>query len=350
MTSTQSERGKLLSQYVCARIIDMTGINIGLFDFDRNNSLYYFALNADEQIYLRYGGRDAESAETYLDFDSLNLALTKGLELHEAHKRGELPAPEKPKPLYPRDIPLLKEEVLDRRRCVECHLIGDYTMQQTEWDGALDKLRWMYRSPDPKTVGIHFDVPKGLAIERAEDAAAEAGMQPGDVLTHVADMRVYTFGDFQYQYDKTPRDAESVEFTVERNGAPLDITMTLPLEWWLTDLYYRFLTVEPLLYAEFRPLDDTEKEALGLPLDGFASEVTGVDTSAQVLNLHTLEEGDIVYEVAGIQRNSFTKRVDVHIKLEMESGIRFNVRLLRNGEPMDMSVRAYRQFFRKAKL
>ncbi len=47
-----------MSQYVRVRITDMTNIDIGLFDFDGYNALYYFIMNADEQIYMRYGGRD----------------------------------------------------------------------------------------------------------------------------------------------------------------------------------------------------------------------------------------------------------------------------------------------------
>ena len=51
----------------------------GLFDFDRHNTLYFFALNTEEQIYLRYGGRTAESPTSRLDLESLVLALEKGL-------------------------------------------------------------------------------------------------------------------------------------------------------------------------------------------------------------------------------------------------------------------------------
>ncbi len=58
----------------------MKGIDIGLFDFDRHNALYYFIMNADEHIYMRYGGRDSESADAYLDLESLEVALEQGLE------------------------------------------------------------------------------------------------------------------------------------------------------------------------------------------------------------------------------------------------------------------------------
>jgi len=77
-------------QYVCARIIRMDDVDIALFERDWNNTLYYFVMNADEHIYMRYGGRDARGPTTYLDLDSLELALAKGLELHQQYKNGEI--------------------------------------------------------------------------------------------------------------------------------------------------------------------------------------------------------------------------------------------------------------------
>ncbi|MCH7961281.1 MAG: hypothetical protein IIC49_03005, partial [Planctomycetes bacterium] len=69
--------------------------------------------------------RDADSPETYLNLDSLELALRLGLEQHEKYRKGELPKLPRPEPFYPRDIPLLKRVVIDAGRCVECHLIAD---------------------------------------------------------------------------------------------------------------------------------------------------------------------------------------------------------------------------------
>lgn len=71
LTEEDTKRGRLLQQYVTARVTQMDGINLGLFDFDRYNTLYFFVLNANEQIYLRYGGRDTQSATTYLNLESL---------------------------------------------------------------------------------------------------------------------------------------------------------------------------------------------------------------------------------------------------------------------------------------
>ncbi len=54
----------MLQNYIRVRVIDMTGIDINLFSYDRHFSIYFFAVSPDEQIYLRYGGRDARSADS----------------------------------------------------------------------------------------------------------------------------------------------------------------------------------------------------------------------------------------------------------------------------------------------
>src|SRR5215217_2205847 len=128
LSPKNSPRGKLLSQYVCVRITRMDDVDIALFERDWNNTIYYFMMNADEQIYSRYGGRDARGPESYLDLDSIELALAKGLELHKQYQNGELKKTQRPKPVFPREIPPLVERTFARNQCVECHLIGDFEL------------------------------------------------------------------------------------------------------------------------------------------------------------------------------------------------------------------------------
>src|SRR6266446_1939909 len=90
LSPKDSPLGKQLAQYVCVRITRMDDVDVALFDRDWNNAIYYFVMNADEQIYFRYGGRDSQSADTYLDLSSLELALRQGLELHRRYQQKEL--------------------------------------------------------------------------------------------------------------------------------------------------------------------------------------------------------------------------------------------------------------------
>jgi hypothetical protein len=347
LTPKNSPRGQLMQQYVLARIVTMAGIDIGLFDFDRHNSIYFFVLNADEQIYLRYGGRDAEDGGTYLDLDSIELAMRHGLKQHELFKAGKLPRQPRPAPKFPQEIASLKKEVIERNRCIECHLIGDYGAQDLEKAGKLDKIKTLWPSPDLKTLGIHLDAPKGLLVGKAEGAAARAGMRAGDLITAFNQSPVLTFGDLQYVYGRLDRNAQRIKLTVERAGKPKTLTISLPIEWWYTDTSFRFWTVEPMVYFTSKPLAPDQKRKLNFKADGFASEVTEVDPLGESLKLHTLKAGDIIYAVEGVGSSKLTRNVELYIKLTARAGERVRLKLLREGKPMEMTLKTYRQYFRK---
>lgn len=336
-----------MDQYVCARITRMDDADLGLFDYDRNNTLYFFLMNADERIYMRYGGRDAQSPDTYLNLDSLELALAKGLELHQRYQRGELPKTERPKPWFARDLPLLVERTIGRNACVECHLIGDFQNLHREKEGVLDKAIHLFRSPDVRTIGIHLDVPKGLAVREAREEAAAAGMRAGDRIAGVNGVPVWTFGDLQHRYDQVPRDATTVRMTVERGGSERELSIALPLRWWLTDIRYRQLSVDPRVYFDSRPLTAEEKGKLGLDPAGFASEVKRVDSFAELMKVHELKTGDIVVAVDGAVRDPIANTAELYIKLRKTAGDTVNVDLIRGGERMTMPVKTLRMAFRK---
>jgi len=325
----------------------MDDVDIALFDYDRYNTLYFFLMNPDERIYMRYGGRGPKSPLTYLDLSSLEVALEQGLEMHERYQNGELAKADRPEPLFPRDIPALLEATTQRSRCVECHLIGDLQNVQRQRDGNLDRLMHMYRSPDIKTIGIDLDVPKGLVVARTRGAVRAAGMKPGDRITHLNGAPVLTFGDLQYQYDKVRRDAKQIRIRVDRDGESAGLAITLPEYWWWTDLTYRQWSVEPRVYFKSRPLTDAEKRQYGLDPGGFASQVTLTEGFAQILKLHQLQAGDIVFGVDGVERDEIANTAELFIKLHKNPGDTFVLDLLRDGKRTKMEVKTTSVAFRK---
>jgi len=103
-----------------------------------------------------------------------------------------------------------------------------------------------------------------------------------------------------------------------------------------------------VLYIFTEPLSDTEKRALELPVDGFAVRITEVDPAAQVYNLHELKEGDIIYEVDGVRSDPRTRYADRHIQLTKTAGDPIEIKVLRDGERLDMQIWTHRQSFRKS--
>lgn len=347
LSPTESPRGKLLSQYVCARIVRLDDVDLGLFDWDRHNTLYYFALNADEQIYLRYGGRDSRGATSYLDLQSIELALAKGLDMHALYKEGKLPKAERPKPVFAREFPLLVDRTIGRNACVECHLVADYRNQHRELDGTIDRIRDMYRSPDIRMIGIQLDVPKGLVVKEAGGAAQDAGMAPGDRIAALNGAAVWTFGDFQYRYDQVDRQAKEVQITVDRGGESVDLAVALPAYWWLTDLTFRHWTIEPRMYFAARPLTEAEKREHGLEPAGFASEVTTVESTAALLKSHELQKGDIIFGIDGVQTDEVANSADLYIRLRKTAGDTYTLDVIRKGERLQMPLKTFKMGFRK---
>jgi hypothetical protein len=325
----------------------MDDVDVGLFDRDWNNTLYFFMLNADEQIYMRYGGRDAASPDTYLDLDSLELALKQGVELHRQYLAGGAKPFARPKPLFPREIPLLVKRTFAQRQCVECHLIGNFQNLEREQAGTLDKLTHLYRSPDIKTIGITLDVPKGLIVKEAGGAVQAAGMKPGDRITAFNGTAVWTFGDLQYVYDKVDRKATQIQITVDRNGESVVLPITLPLRWWWTDLRFRQSSVEARTHFEDRALTDEDKKKLGLKPEGFASRVSYVADLAKVMKTHDLRVGDIIVGVDGVESDELANTADLYIQLRKTPGDVAMLDVLRDGKRTRMPLKTFRMNFRQ---
>ena len=347
LSPKDSPLGKQLDQYVCVRITRLDSIDVGLFEHDRNNATYFYALNSDEQIYWRYGGRDSASAETYLQTDSLLLALKQGLDLHRRYLAGDLPKTARAKPLFPRQIPLLVKRTFDNNQCVECHLVQDFENMHKELDGTLVPLRDLYKSPDIKTLGIYLDVPQGLLVREAKGAAIAGGMRSGDRITALNDTPVYTFGDLQYHYDKVDRQADRLHLTVDRAGKPVKLTIDLPTRWWWTDLRFRQSSVDPRLYFEDKPLSAEDKQRLGLKPEGFASEVKYVSDFARVMRAHDLKIGDVVFAVDGVDTDPLAHTAELYLKLRKAVGTEVTLDVLRAGQKMKMPLKSSRMSFRK---
>lgn len=347
LSPKDSPLGKVMSQYVCVRVVRMDDVDVGLFDRDWNNPIYFFVLNADEQIYMRYGGRESQSPDTYNSLDSLQLALEQGLVLHQRYLQGSLPKQPRPNPLFPREMPLLVERTFAQHQCVECHLIGDFQNIQRERDGKLDKLSQLYRSPDIKTLGILLDVPKGLVVKQASGAVAAAGMKPGDRIVAWNGTPVFTFGDVQYRYDKVDRHATSIAITVDRSSQSVDLHVDLPPRWWWTDLRFRQSSVDPRLDFEDRPLTRDEKQKLGLPHDGFASQVKYVSDMARIRNSHDLRVGDVIVAVDGVERDEFANTAELYLKLHTKAGDSAKLEVIRDGKRITMPIQTYVLSFRK---
>ncbi len=149
-----------MSKYVLVRLQRIELLDIGHFEFDPNVTVYFFVINADEHIYLRYGGRDDASPESYINLKSLEVALDRGLEQHKLWQDGKLPAAPRAPAKFVKDYQEIREGPLKKNGCVHCHMIGQGITGDLIRTGKLDKRvdPWVY--PDVKQLGIILDAEK----------------------------------------------------------------------------------------------------------------------------------------------------------------------------------------------
>lgn len=335
------------------RVTDLTGIDIGLYDYDRHFSIYFFAVSPDEQIYLRYGGRDADSADSYLDLDALVLALEAGLEQHQLWQNDALPKAERPQPKFPRNIETLRaaEMTADNKpigRCIECHMVADYEVVEKEAAGTLDKPRDIFRSPDIRAIGIHLNVPSGLVVAETTGPAAAGGLLAGDKILAIENVPVLTFGDFLYIYDRVDRTSTELSLTVERQTSRLELNLELPRRWWVHDLKFRRWSVDPVTDFDSEPLTAERKSQLGLGAQSFACEVTRTRHWAATLDYHSLEVGDVILSVNGIGADPLATNCALYIQLRVRAGESVTLGVMRDGEHIDTVLNTQRKHFRKS--
>ncbi len=328
----------MLEQFECVRVTDLTGIDVGHFDFDRDLTVFMFILNADEDIYLRYGGRDDGSADTYLNTESLIRALQQGLDLHQRFQAGEWQSAPRAEPRFPRDYPQIKREQVDQGNCVHCHMIGAGDTRTQQSAGTLDKLVDLWVYPDIKRLGLELDVREGLELKKVTAAGKQAGLRKRDQITSVAGEPVYSFADLQYALHRLPREAQAVSIGVQRRDELLELSVELAENWRVTRIGRRSNLHALTPFPEFwgRELEVREKRDLGLDADAFACEVTKfwVNTNGKRAGLRV---GDIVYAVDGVRSSPLTAHPSVYIRLHYETGDRPTLHVVRGRQQLELT-------------
>ncbi len=215
------------------RLAQIEDADLRLFDFDLDLTFMVFFMNADEQIYGRFGGRDAESPDSRQSLVGLHYAMKAALETHR--KQGVAAQSERNEPLSIRD--------LMRRRsfsgCVHCHQAKEMLDNRLKQDGQWT-AESIWRYPLPDNLGLILEVDRGDVIKRVvpDSPAAELGLKSGDVILRIAGVDVRSFADAQYALDRAPTKG-TTDVVWHRDGQPLTGPLTLPDGWRRTDISWR---------------------------------------------------------------------------------------------------------------
>jgi hypothetical protein len=320
---------------VLVRLTDIRGVNLDVFDFDYDLVWAGLFLNADEKVYGRYGGRDAESPDRDLSLEGLRHAMNRAL---AAHRRA--PAE---KPLSALRPPRTVEQYPAARRfkdnaCVHCHQVYDAHRAQRQAAGQwhTDEV-WVY--PQPANLGLILERDQGDVVKAVlpKSPAAQLGLKKGDVLELVNGLPVASIADVQYALHGAP--AQGRLLIVWRHDSEQKMgELLLPEGWRKTDISWRasMRRVGPPPCVRGDDLTADEKKALGL--------------SAKAL---AFRQGNYVSETArqaGIRRNDIILGVDdkalemtagqflVYIRLTYRVGDRITYNLIRNGKRLKVPL------------
>jgi serine protease Do len=321
---------------VLVRLIRMRGVDLDLFDFDYDLTWMGFFLNADGGVYGRYGGRDAESADSRVSLAGLRYAMTAAL---ERHRRGEA-GRGRPEGKAPRTVEQFSAaRRLPARACVHCHQVYDLRRESLQAAGKwrLDEV-WVY--PLPENIGLTLDVDRGDRIARvaAASAAARAGLRAGDHLRTIDELPIASFADVQYALHRAPA-AGSLTVVWQHEGQTRKGELALAEGWRKTDISWRWslrgLNPSPWVHGE--DLSAEEKKTLGLSATRLAfRQGPFVSEPARRAGIR---QNDIILGIEGRMLEMTVRQFGAYIRLNCKVGERVTYNILRNGKQLDIPLR-----------
>jgi S1-C subfamily serine protease len=334
---------QLLDRFVCVRVVQMNGVDVRRFQFDRDLSLAALFLNADGTVYGRYGTRAVQqrTALTHISLASFLRAMERVLDLHAAFPANRAQFAAKQGAVNP---PLLADTMPFMRpfpgrqavqNCIHCHMVGEAELTARTRAGTLTASDiWSF--PLPENLGLRLDVDDGLLIKtvRADSPAAQLSLQPGDQLVALGGQPLISQADIQWALHHAPMVVNlPVEF--RRGGQLLTRTFELGGNWKQSDMPWResLNGVRPGLVLQ--TVSSGERQRQGLPADGMALGVRYV-TSAPLRG--RIGTSDVI--VAANDRTDFKTESEFLTWLRLSQPPLKNVRLklMRKGETREMDL------------
>jgi hypothetical protein len=349
----------LLEQFVCVRLVSTNGLDLGLFQFDHDQSFAAFLLNADGTIYGRFGTRSHRTSwSDDVSIQGLAQALQGGLDLHAhypqnkdalAGKRG--PAPDVP---TPEDYPSLKSRYGSQlnfegnvaQSCIHCHMIGDAQRTLARERGTLPE-QVLFPYPHPRSQGLILDPKERAKVLRVEkDTPAErAGFRPGDEIVRLEGQPLLSIADVQWVLHRADPEGASLKAEVRRDGRPAEVTLTLPkgwrrhddLSWRASSWGLRRMATGGMILDDLSP---EERAKAGAPATGMALRVRylGQQGPHGAAFRAGFRQGDVLVSFDG--RSDLPRETDLlaHGVTAHKAGEQVPVAVLRGGKKMELTL------------
>ena len=319
-------------QFTLIRLDEIQHSDISLFEFDYDLTLMVFFLNANEQIYGRYGGRDAEDADSRQSLAGLKYSMLAALETHA--QREELPRVVRRKPLMVRSL----KPAENYRGCIHCHNVKEIQQDEQKRLGLWSREK-VWRYPLPENIGLTLEIDRGNVVKSvaAESTARQAGMQAGDRLETVGTVRIRSFGDLQYALDRAPVSGP-VPVVWFRDSERQTGMLSLKNGWRRTDISWRpsmqrYLAA-PRLYG--RDLSQDERKSLGLQPRQLA--FAHRDRVLTLARNAGIQQGDVILGFDGRRLEMTAYQFQTWVRKNYILGDRVMINVIRDRRRIDLPM------------
>jgi S1-C subfamily serine protease len=317
-------------------------------------------LNADGTIYGRFGTRShrTEWLED-VSLPGMAKALQGALELHRDYPKSKAAlAGKRGEPLEfdsPEKYPALKDKFTDSlnyqgdvvKSCIHCHQIGDAQRDFYRSAGKPLPETLLFPYPHPKMLGLILDPEEKGTIKQVTPGsqAAKAGLKAGDEITALEGQPILSIADVQWVLHNTDPQGGTLAFTVERNGKPTELKMTLEdgwrragdISWRVSSWGLRRMSSGGL---KLDPLPQEQRDRLKIPADQMALLVQHVGQygpHAAAKNAG-FRQGDILIEFDGRTDLMTDSELLAYGVTKKKAGDQVSVTILRNGKRQTLKL------------
>lgn len=338
----ESPIASLRSQFALVRIGRMNGVDLSRFEFDYDTTWVAFFLDADLNIYSRFGGRDEHGPESRLKIDALQSTMQSVLKAHQAGERSFQSV--KKATTTPEDIPILKRE---HRGCVHCHQVKEYRLRQAAADGVFSQ-QLLFDYPLAESLGLKLNLLNGIKVESVKDASAaqKAGLQAGDRIVATNGVVVRSELDMRWALMQPhPQSGKLTEIrlSLQRGAAPvapLQLDLQPDANWRQTELGWRKSQRSVPVDWGFRAYDlsDDERSERGLEKTTLAIRVISESFSGMGEELGLRRDDILVGRDSDTRRRSFDEWKSDMLRQHVP-GSAIELKVLRDSQPLTLKVR-----------
>lgn len=350
---------ELMDKFVCVRIVHANGMDLSLFQFDYDQSLSAFLMNADMTIYGRYGTRSHQTeSEEDVSVEGFGKALSAALELHKqfpaiksslAAKRGPDSAIK-----VPEEFPSLKGKFTAKldydgnvvKSCIHCHQVGEAIRRVARADGKIIPEKILYPYPNPKSLGLIMD-PREKATVKSVTASSPGekdGFRAGDEIVSLEGQPMLSIADVQWVLHNAGVTAV-LKADVVRNGEKMTLPITLAKGWReRSDISWRTTTWELRRMAfggmVLEDLPAADRAAAGIADKDLALRVKYVGQYGDHARAKQagFVKGDIVVSVDGKTQAQTETTLVTRLANTKKPGDRVTMNILRDGKPHTLTI------------